>query len=65
MVFIESAIIVFAKSMCCVDVLFQSLLENCIVHGVWLSLNLKSSDYGVSVEQAETNFTIHPLFEVC
>lgn len=48
------------------NVLFQSLLESCIVHGVWLSLNLNSSlDYSTSVEQqAETNITIHPLFEV-
>lgn len=40
------------------------------MHGVWLSLNLKSSlEYSTSMERRmETSFpkeTIHPLFEVC
>jgi hypothetical protein len=46
---------------------FQSLLENCVVRGGWLSLNIGSSlDCSVStVEQrTEPKETIHPLFEV-
>ena len=46
---------------------FQSLLESCIVYGVWLSLNLTATlDLSVSVEQRceEARSTLHPLFEV-